>query len=166
MVRVSAGHIPRFACIPPFVGAHDSLPQIRTVRLFHQTRIGADLAFVDNNQRNRILHSYLHAYHLSNCLSGLLVLSGIAPFVRVFYSFTSQMAANSHQQAVSFFEDSYKYYTLYPTNLVYRASYRKVLESYKNRLDKASTKLFFKEATPGQQLDVRFRDYNVAQNSK
>lgn len=78
----------------------------------------------------------------------------------------SQMAANIQQQGVSFFEDSYKNYVLYPTNLVYRASYRKVLESYKNRLDKASTKLFLKEATRGHQLDVRFRDYDVAQASK
>jgi hypothetical protein len=76
------------------------------------------------------------------------------------------MAASVQQQAISFFEDSYKDYALYPTNVVYRASYRKVLESYKNRLDKASTKLFLKEATQGHQLDVRFRDYNVAQTSK
>jgi hypothetical protein len=75
------------------------------------------------------------------------------------------MAASVQQQAASLFEDSYKTYPLYPTNLVYRASYRKVLESYKTRLDKASTKLFFNEATPGQRLDVRIRDYNVAQAS-
>jgi hypothetical protein len=76
------------------------------------------------------------------------------------------MAANVQQQASSIFEASYKEYGLYPTNLVYRASYRKVLESYKNRLDSASSKLFFKEDTQGQQLDVRVRDYNVAQSSK
>jgi hypothetical protein len=76
------------------------------------------------------------------------------------------MAATVQQQAISFFEGSYKDYALYPTNLVYRASYRKVLESYKNRLDKASTKLFLKEATQGHQLDVRFRDYNIAEKSK
>jgi len=76
------------------------------------------------------------------------------------------MAANAQQQANTFFEESYKDYVLYPTNLVYRASYRKVLESYKNRLDKATPKLFLKEGTQDDQLDVRFRDYNATLSSE
>jgi hypothetical protein len=64
------------------------------------------------------------------------------------------------QQGVSVYEESYKDFEQYPTNLVYRASYRKVLEGYKSRLDRASTRLFSKEGDPRVALDVRFRDYN------
>lgn len=71
------------------------------------------------------------------------------------------MAATGQQHANTYFETSYKDYLLYPTNLVYRASYRKVLESYKNRLDHASNDLFFAEGTTDK-LDVRIRDYNDA----
>ncbi|ORY12543.1 hypothetical protein BCR34DRAFT_563656 [Clohesyomyces aquaticus] len=73
------------------------------------------------------------------------------------------MATIAPQQANTFFENSYKDYKNYPTNLVYRASYRKVLQSYQKRLEKASAKLFNNEGTKGDQIDVRFRDYNVAQ---
>lgn len=69
------------------------------------------------------------------------------------------MAEQALYQVDPYFETSYSEHSLYPTNLVYRASYRKVLESYKNRLDKACSKLLFKEATKNQ-LDVRFREYD------
>jgi hypothetical protein len=76
----------------------------------------------------------------------------------------SQTAAttSARQSAIGFFEGSYRDYAQYPMNLVYRASFRKVLESYKKRLDSASELLFFKEGT---MIDVRIRDYNVAQTS-
>lgn len=67
--------------------------------------------------------------------------------------------------ASNYFATSYKDYAQYPTNLVYRASYRKVLESYKSRLDKASSRLFLQEGT-NDQLDVRFRDYNSSTQSR
>ncbi|KAJ4379240.1 hypothetical protein N0V86_005285 [Didymella sp. IMI 355093] len=69
------------------------------------------------------------------------------------------MAGGPPQQGSTYFETSYRGHLLYPTNLVYRASYRKVLESYKKRLDQASPDLFFKEGT-AKKLDVRFRDYS------
>lgn len=69
------------------------------------------------------------------------------------------MAANTY------FETSLRDHILYPTNLVFRGSHRKVLEAYKNRLDSASPNLFKKEATTDQ-LDVRFRDYNPSSKGK
>jgi hypothetical protein len=65
--------------------------------------------------------------------------------------------ASARQPDIRLFGDSYRDYSQYPTNLVYRASFRKVLESYKKRLDSASALLFFKEETS---IDVRIRDYN------
>lgn len=67
---------------------------------------------------------------------------------------------------IDFFQQSYDQFREYPTNLVFRASYRKVLQSYKKRLTDAEKKLFFNEGTKGRQLDVRFLDYDVALRSK
>ncbi|OAL52682.1 hypothetical protein IQ07DRAFT_642349 [Pyrenochaeta sp. DS3sAY3a] len=70
------------------------------------------------------------------------------------------MAGVAQQHVVPYFDASYRNYPSYPTNLIYRASYRKVLESYKTRLDNASEALFSKDTAV---LDVRFRDFNDAQ---
>ena len=67
------------------------------------------------------------------------------------------------QPEIGFFGDSYRDHSYYPMNLVYRASFRKVLESYKKRLDSASDLLFLKE---GSKIDVRIRDYNITTTSK
>ena len=80
-------------------------------------------------------------------------------------SVTAHMANSTQYQPNSLFQNSYKDYTLYPTNLTFRSSYRKVLESYKRRLDDASENLFSKEGKQGERLDVRFRDYDAAQTS-
>lgn len=74
------------------------------------------------------------------------------------------MATIVQQPVLPYFDASYRNYSSYPTNLVYRASYRKVLESYRNQLDDASESLFSKDTAI---LDVRIRDFdNVQKGSK
>lgn len=80
-----------------------------------------------------------------------------------FHRFALQMAGVAQQLVVPYFDASYRNYPSYPTNLIYRASYRKVLESYKNRLDNASEALFSRDTSV---LDVRFRDFNDAQKGQ
>lgn len=75
------------------------------------------------------------------------------------------MAETAQQQASTYFETSCRDHVSYPTNLIYRASYKRVLEAYKARLDKASPNLFRQEAAKDLP-DVRFRDYDIVAGSE